>query len=58
MILLVVSTMKEFDRVLCSCTSCRCGHYGKGSIDNYMCDNCKNDIHSGMRPVTKATKSH
>jgi len=40
--------MNEFDRVLCSCTSCRCGHYGKGSIDKFLCDNCKNDIHSGM----------
>jgi|GEM_PF-3430400 len=48
--------MRVFDRVLCSCTKCRCGHYGPGSVNQYVCSGCANDIHGGMRPVTKSAK--
>jgi hypothetical protein len=51
-------SMTVFDRVLCSCKNCRCGYYGKGSVNQFMCDGCKNGIHGGMRPVTKSVKTH
>lgn len=50
--------MVVFDRVLCSCKNCRCGYYGKGSVNQFICDGCTNGIHSGMRPVNKSLKAH
>lgn len=48
------TNMTEYDRVLCSCTSCRCSYYGKGSVNQFLCGGCTNGIHSGMRSIAKS----